>query len=237
MLPEVVAPEADLGETEVLLPSSSAAADTILPDSPRRVSHLEGEMASPPRQVVSRASSRLTSGKTPPPKPSTASSRQADLPAENLRNPAFGQKIVAAKPNAPPKSSTQDLAHSKGSSAPGKYSGLPPPPAEIPTAALQALRATVSSFVSSGSRDIVAASAPDLRIIEEYNKAWLAADASEIVGDLHAAGTSRSAQALHALQVAALDVTRVIDVSFLLLLSPKLNSSIHTSPRDWCLVL
>ena len=74
--------------------------------------------------------------------------------------------------------------------------------------------------MSPGSREVVTASASaatSLRVVEEYNQAWIAADASEVVGDWHAAGQSRSSQALHALQVVVLDVTRVVDVSFFLL--------------------
>ena len=121
------------------------------------------------------------------------------------------------------------MALSKGSSVSGKFFGLPPPSVEIPTTALQALRASVSSFVSPGSREVATASASaatGLRVVEEYNQAWIAADASEVVGDLHTAGPSRSAQALHALQVAVLDVTRVVDVSFFLLspLVPEISA-------------
>ena len=123
---------------------------------------------------------------------------------------------------------------------PGTFSSLPPPPAENPTAALRMLRATVSSFVPSGSRDIAATRAPGgsgIQVVDEYNQAWLAADASETAGDLHAAGPSRNAQALHALQVAALDVTRVTEVSLFYFFQKILVPSTTTSPRDWCLVL
>ena len=120
----------------------------------------------------------------------------------------------------------------------GKFSPLPPPPAEIPTAAL--LLATVSSFASSGSRDLAAtraAGSSDIRVVDDFNKAWIAADAAETAGDLHAAGPSRSAQALHALQVAALDVTRISEVNFSSFIQNTLVPSATTSPRDWCLVL
>ena len=220
---------------ETQVPTSAAREDIILPDSPCRVSELETDIASPPRQVVPGASSRQAPSKIPPPKQPTAPSRQSDHPPAKSRSKAAGQKIASAKPTAPPTSSAQDLALSTG-----KFSRLPPPPAETPTAALQTLRATVSSFMPSGSREVVAASAPGgsgVRVVEEYNKSWIAADASEIVEDLHAAGPSRSAQALHALQVAALDVTRVVEVSLFPLPFPKFNCSIPTSPRDWCLVL
>ena len=182
----------------------------VLPESPRRVPGLEAEIVSPRRQPAASGPSRPVATKTIPEKQSTASSRPADqLPKS--RGKIAGQKTPSAPPAAAPTSSSQDLVL-----RPGTFSSLPPPPAEIPTAALRMLRATVSSFVPSGSRDVAASRAPGgsgIRVVDEYNHAWLAADASEIAGDLHAAGPSRNAQALHALQVAALDVTRVTEVS------------------------
>ena len=196
---------------ETLVQATTTSGDILLPDSPRRVPGLEAEIMSPPRQLVPSGPSRQAANKTAPEKQPAASSRQADQPAAKARAKVAGQKTTSAKPTSAPTSSAADLALRTG-----KFSPLPPPPAEIPTAALRMLRATVSSFVPSGSREVVAARAPGgsgIHVVDEYNQAWIAADASETVGDLHAAGPSRNAQALHALQVAALDVTRVTEVS------------------------
>ena len=220
---------------EIPVQATTASEDILLPESPRRVPGLETEITSPPWQVMPSGPSRQAASKTAPVKQPATSSRQPEHPAGKARTKVAGQKTTSAKPTAAPISSAQDLALSTG-----KFSPLPPPPAEIPTAALQMLRATVSSFMPSGSREVVATRAPGgsgVRVVEEYNQAWIAADSSEIVEDLHAAGPSRSAQALHALQVAALDVTRVTEVSLFPLPSPKIICSFPTSPRDWCLVL
>ena len=221
---------------EIPVQATTTSGDILLPESPRRVPGLEAEILSPPRQSVPSGPSRQASDKTATEKRPAVSSRPADPPVAKSRPKVAGQKTTSAKPAAAPTSSAQDLVLRTGT-----FSSLPPPPAEIPTAALRMLRATVISFVPSGSRDIAATRAPGgsgIQVVDEYNQAWLAADASETAGDLHAAGPSRNAQALHALQVAALDVTRVTEVSLFSFFYQKiLVPSTTTSPRDWCLVL
>ena len=196
---------------EIPVPATTTSGDILLSESPRRVPGLEAEILSPRRQLVPSGPSRQAANKAASEKQPPASSRLADQPVAKSRAKVAGQKTTSAKPTAAPTSSAQDLALRTG-----KFSPLPPPPAEIPTAALRMLRVTVSSFVPSGSRDAVATRAPGgsgIHVVDEYNQAWIAADASETVGDLHAAGPCRNAQALHALQVAALDVTWVTEVS------------------------
>ena len=219
---------------EIAVQATTTSGEIVLPDSPRRVPGLEAEIASPRRQPAASGASRPAAPKAIPEKWPTASSGPAEQIPKS-RGKTSGQKTSSAPPAAAPTSPSQDLVL-----RPGKFSSLPPPPAEIPTAALRMLRATVSSFASSGSRDLAAtraAGSSGIRVVDDFNKAWLAADASETAGDLHAAGPSRSAQALHALQVAALDVTRISEVNFSSFIQNTLVLSITTSPRDWCLVL
>ena len=95
--------------TESPAQATSGAEDTVLLDTPRRVTSppLEADVPSPPQQVVPRAPARVGTRKTPPPKPSsTLPAWQADLQPGKQRSLGSGQKSVVAKPNAPPKSST-----------------------------------------------------------------------------------------------------------------------------------